>query len=198
MIFLLDTSSDFNAAQSEVGLPCGELITPITRRTPRGGSIPFAIDNGAFAGFDPKGFRSLLARERPRRERCLFVAAPDVVGSARRTLEVWRQWEGELVGWKRALVLQDGIEDLEIPWPDLDAVFVGGSTRFKTSDAALACAHAAKALSKWVHVGRVNTPERMERWQDVADSADGTGVSRYTHMRMALTTASPLLPSCPT
>lgn len=34
------------------------------------------------------------------------------------------------------------------------------------------------ALAGWVHVGRVNTRERMAHWLDLADSIDGSGVSR--------------------
>lgn len=191
MIFLLDSSHDIDAASKELGMECGQLITPLSGFVNRGGK--FAIDNGAFSGFDADKFRRKLAREKPNRERCLFVACPDVVGSARRTLEVWRRWEAELVGWKRALVLQDGIEDLEIPWDDIDAVFVGGSTAFKTSDAALGCAAAAKILDKWVHVGRVNTPHRMDRWLEKADSADGMGVSLYSHMRKNIAAGLDLL-----
>lgn len=192
VIFLADTSDDIADVSAQLGMPCGQLITPLTRRA-RVPAVPFAIDNGAFAGFDAKGFLSLLAREKAHREECLFVACPDVVGSARRTLEVWRSWEGKLVGWKRALVLQDGIEDLTIPWSEIDAVFVGGSTAFKTSEAARHCALAAKALGKWVHVGRVNTAIRMDAWRELADSADGTGVSRYSHMRTDMAAGLALL-----
>jgi hypothetical protein len=68
----------------------------------------------------------------------------------------------------------------------LDAVFIGGSTKFKESNAAMACAKAAKILGKIVHVGRINTPERWTRWSKIADSCDGSGVSRYSHMRIRL------------
>lgn len=39
-------------------------------------------------------------------------------------------------------------------------------------------------MEKWVHVGRVNTPGRFERFEMLgAHSIDGTGLSRYSWMR---------------
>lgn len=50
--------------------------------------------------------------------------------------------------------------------------------------AAEQCIRAAQALGKWTHVGRVNTPSRMTRFQDLGvDSCDGTGISRFSWMR---------------
>lgn len=128
-----------------------------------------------------------MEREKERQHLCRFVAVPDVVGSARRTLEVFKEWKDELhnrKGWSLALVCQDGQEDHPIPWSDIDAIFIGGSTKWKTSEASMACIKAAKALGKWVHVGRVNTPGRFE-WCEAlgVDSIDGTGLSRYSWMR---------------
>jgi hypothetical protein len=147
----------------------------------------WAIDNGAFAGFDQAAFLALLAREEHHRENCLFVAVPDVVGSARRTLEVFERWKPRLNGWLLALVCQDGQEHLPIPWDDITAVFIGGSTAFKVGEHATHIIRAAQALGKWVHVGRVNHPERFEHFEKLGvDSIDGTGIARYTHMRKAI------------
>lgn len=188
MLALLDCSRDgmASAADELPGLEIGQLLTPLTRRADLG--LPYGIDNGAFAKFDPKAFRSLIERQLGQEHRCLFVAVPDIVGSARRTLEVFKVWYEELSRWPVALVAQDGIEDLEIPWDLLSAVFIGGSTEFKSSREAVAVAKAAKALSLHVHVGRVNTRDRLEFWaENGADSIDGTGISRYSHMRAAAT-----------
>ena len=92
----------------------------------------------------------------------LICCGPDVVGSARRTLEVFEHWKPRLAGWHLALVCQNGQEHLPIPWDDISAVFIGGSTNWKLSDEAAQIVKAAKALGKWVHAGRVNHPER---WQ---------------------------------
>jgi hypothetical protein len=61
-------------------------------------------------------------------------------------------------------------------------VFIGGSDDFKVSREAFAAASTAKVLGKLVHVGRVNTVKRLRNWIGVADSIDGSGISRYDHM----------------
>lgn len=201
MIVLLDTNAkQWEQAPAELGngVEVGQLLTPLTRFTDRG--VRYAIDNGAFAGFDAAAFLSLLKRQRPHRDRCLFVAVPDVVGSARRTLEVFRGWYPKLHGWPVALVAQDGQEDLEIPWRLIDAVFIGGSTEFKLSRHAEAIVKAAKAMGKHVHIGRVNTPGRFDKFLAMgADSIDGSGISQYSHMRKELTQGNQLFtrPSLP-
>lgn len=80
------------------------------------------------------------------------------------------------------MVLQDGIGNFEIPWNDIDAVFVGGTDDFKISTEAINACRVAKMLGKWVHVGRVNTAGRVKNWLDLGDSLDGIGISKYDHM----------------
>ncbi len=183
---MLDTSeSHFESAERELGHPIGQLLTPLTRYADRG--LVYGIDNGAFSGFDERAFLALLKRQESARDRCRFVCAPDVVGSARRTREVFDRWYPKLEGWPIALVAQDGIGELCVPWDLIDAVFIGGSTAFKVGPEAKAVVDAAKILGKWTHMGRVNTPDRVElaaSWG--VDSIDGTGISRYTHMRRAV------------
>lgn len=185
MIVFLDTNkTQWLEAPAELGdgHQVAQLITPLTRYADRGGL--YAIDNGAYAGFDAKSFKSLLERQSSARERCKFVAVPDVVGSARRTLEVWSHWYSQLCSWPLAFVAQDGIEDLEIPWDRITAIFIGGSTDFKLGYAAEQCIRAAQAIEKWVHIGRVNTPERVAKFANLGvDSIDGSGISRYGWMR---------------
>lgn len=185
MIVMLDTSSPLEKAAEELGgVRVEQLLTPLTRRKPQYPEHRFAIDNGAFAQFECENFLSLLERERPRRDLCRFVAVPDVVGSARRTLECFEAWRDRLAGWPLALVVQDGQENLAIPWESIAAVFIGGTTGWKLSDHAEAIVRASKIMGKWSHVGRVNTPGRYEKFKTMgADSIDGTGMSRYTHMR---------------
>lgn len=187
MLALLDTNEDLDVCAGEIGCVTGQLLTPLTRFRLRDPSKPWAIDNGAFARFDAKAFHALLAREQHHQGNCLFVTVPDVVSSARRTLEVFDRWKDRLQGWKLALACQDGQEDLPIPWDDIGAVFIGGSTKFKVSDGAVQIIKAAQALGKWVHVGRVNDPIRWEHFDELGvDSCDGTGLARYTHMREAI------------
>jgi hypothetical protein len=184
VIALLDTSNDLSAAETEIGCTVEQLLTPLTRFKRQHPEARFAIDNGAFARFERDAFLALLERESASRNLCRFVAVPDVVGSARRTLECFGHWRYKLSGWPLALVAQDGQEKLDIPWEGIAAVFIGGSTSWKLSKAAADVVKAAKVIGKWVHAGRVNTPARYEYFEELgADSIDGTGLSRYTWMR---------------
>lgn len=171
----------------------GQFQTPLSRYAlcPDG---PFAVDNWCYSNWDADGFRRTLDRLSPQRDRCLFVAVPDVVGSARRTLEVWSWWSLRMHGWPLALVAQDGAESLPIPWDQLAAVFIGGSTDWKMSDYASQIIKAAQLLGKRTHVGRVNTRERWAHFEKLGvDTADGTGVSRYDWMLNAIERNTPLL-----
>lgn len=184
---LLDNGQDLGTCASEIGCPVGQLLTPLTRYTLRDPSAPWAIDNGAFARFDADAFTSLLAREEHHKANCIFVTVPDVVGSARRTLEVFERWAPRLGDWKLALACQDGQENLPIPWDIISAVFIGGSTGWKLSEHVTQIVRAAQALSKHTHVGRVNDPARWKHFEDLGvDTGDGTGIARYTHMREAI------------
>lgn len=187
MIALLDNGQDLDECAAEIGCEVGQLLTPLTRYRLRDAAKPWAIDNGAFAKLDIPAFRALLARELHHRERCLFVTVPDIVSSARRTLEVFERWKTELAGWPLALACQDGQEHLPIPWDEIAAVFIGGSTNWKCGNHAAHIIKAAQALGKWVHVGRVNHGERVDHFIKLgADSFDGTGIARYSHMREAI------------
>ena len=187
MIVLLDTSHGLAECGDELGCNVGQLLTPLTRFKLRPETTVFAIDNGAYSHFERKAFESLVAANRENSELCKFVACPDVVGDARRTLECFDLWQPKLHGWPVALVIQDGQEALPIPWNRLQAIFIGGSTDFKMSPAVRAIIKTAQIFEKWVHVGRVNTPERFSYFEQLgADSCDGSGISRFTEMRLAI------------
>lgn len=189
MIAMLDTSEDLDVCEQEIGCPVEQLLTPLTRFTRQAPEMPFAIDNGCFKRFLEAEFLSLLEREKPTRHLCRFVTCPDIVASARRTLEVFERWMSrrELHGWPLALVAQDGLEDLEIPWDSIKAVFIGGSTDWKMGKHAADVIRAALMLGKWVHVGRVNTPERWEHFEELGvSSVDGSGIARYSWMRIRI------------
>lgn len=192
MTVLLDCNrKTWESAPAEIGpgVSIGQLITPLTGFSDYGST--YAIDNGAFAGLNVKRFRAILRRQKPRRDRCLWVAVPDVVCSARRTLEVFRHWYPQLHGWPLALVSQNGIGDLEIPWHLLAGVFIGGDDKHKDGPEGHAVAAAAIAMDKWLHFGRVNGEERVASIVEKFGhhkrfSIDGTGISKYTHMRQKL------------
>lgn len=184
---LLDNGQDLDECADEIGVEVGQLLTPLTRYRLRDPSKPWAIDNGGYSGLNIKALMALLDREEHHRQLCLFVTVPDVVASARRTLELFEHWKPKLDGWKLAFACQDGQEHLPVPWKEIDAVFIGGSTNWKGSDYATHIVRAAKAMDKWVHVGRVNDGARWDHFEKLgADSADGTGIARYSHMREAV------------
>jgi hypothetical protein len=184
---LLDTSTPLAGCAKELGCEVEQLLTPLTRFLPQDPGAPFAIDNGGYSRPDIAAFRALLKREWPRRKLCRFVAAPDVVGDARRTLELFWRFYDDLRGWPRAFVAQDGIGGIDIPWRHIEAVFIGGTTEFKTGPEAVAVIRAAQWMEKWVHVGRVNTPGRFEYFEKLgADSIDGSGLAKYSWMREAI------------
>lgn len=184
---LLDNGQDLAKCEAEIGVTVGQLLTPLTRYRLRDASRPWAIDNGGFKQLDIPGLKSLLKREEHHRDNCLFVAAPDIVGSAQRTLELFDYFAPVLAGWNIALVCQDGQEDKRIPWDRIGAVFIGGSTNWKCSVHVERIIKTAKIFDKWVHVGRVNDPARFRHFEELgADSCDGTGLARYTHMRRAI------------
>lgn len=143
--------------------------------------LPWAIDNGAYSGLDEAAFRRLLQRSK-RRSGCLFVVVPDVVADARATLEMFERWKDEVRGYGHplAFVGQDGAEDLDIPWGEFGAWFIGGSTEWKLSLASDDLAAEAKRRGKHVHMGRVNSLRRMRIAFDFGcDSVDGSSMSKF-------------------
>lgn len=143
--------------------------------------LPYAIDNGAFRqrGFDADAFRRLVKRAAGQ-PGLLWVVCPDVPGDAAATLRLWGEWELELraAGVPIAFVLQDGQECLDLP--EADCFFVGGTTAWKLSQAAGDVAAIARRRGKWLHCGRVNSLRRLRSsWSMGADSADGSGYSRF-------------------
>lgn len=139
----------------------------------------WAADNGAYGNGYP-GDEPWLAwlESRPYdRDLCLFATAPDVVGDARATLIRSEPFLPVIrdLGYPAAFVAQDGAEETGVPWDDLDCLFVGGTTEWKTSEHAARLVNAARSHGKWAHMGRVNS---WRRWQIAeafgCDSVDGT------------------------
>ena len=183
MRILLDKSPRHIAEYTErYGHDFGQLRTPLTRN--KIADTDWALDNGCFSGGLSPAWTRMV--EEAQKHAAMWVALPDIVGSARRTLELFAYFERETAGVKRALVLQDGIGDVTIPWRKIDAVFIGGSDAFKIAPEAIQAAKCAKMIGKSVHVGRVNEPKRVRNWIDLADTIDGSGISMYDHMLEAV------------
>lgn len=174
------TVVDSELRTGEIGL----LITPQSHRPEQYDVADFgywAADNGCFTLGDRFVLDDYVAWlgsfDVDARRRCLFATAPDVVGD----------WEATLarslpvlpllreLGFPAALVVQDGATVDTIPWDELDAIFVGGSTEWKLSDAVGEILAEAGRLGKWTHMGRVNSIRRMrEAGRLGAVSVDGT------------------------
>jgi len=133
--------------------------------------MPYAIDNGCFIKWEPDKFVLTLKRaglcHKP-----MWVVVPDVVGNAELTMRMWQEWENYIF-FPKAFACQDGMEPQDVP-RNADCCFIGGTTDWK-----LANAHKFKGVTKWLHIGRVSTANRLTWAQQVgADSVDGTGFFR--------------------
>lgn len=178
MLYLSGSRNEAHAHLYETG-QLGLLRTPRNGYRLDGVAV-WALDNGAFTGQYPgdQEYLDLLAQLAPHRDRCLFVAAPDVVGDAPATLDLFPPMATRIAaaGWPVALVGQDGMENLDVPWHLVDWVFIGGSTDWKLGPGARELVRQARAHGKQVHVGRVNSERRFRYAAHVlgADTADGT------------------------
>lgn len=154
----------------------GFLLTPDTGHyAPIMADI--AIDNGCFTnpeGYSDERFEGYL-RKMPR-DRTLFATAPDALGDHPATVRRARPLLKRIkrLGFRAAFIAQDGWDEATTPWEEFDVLFIGGTTRFKFRggrDAALA----AKRHGKKVHMGRVNSLERLRAAFAIGcDSVDGT------------------------
>lgn len=157
----------------------GLLFVPGARNSPVPGRLS-GIDNGAFTGFDAEAFMGLLHRLRGL-SGCRFVVAPDVVGDADQTLALFEMWAPIIraLDYPVALAAQDGLRPGDVPWTQIDALFIGGTTDWKLSPAADLLLLHAGMRRVWRHVGRVNTRRRMRHFLYRCDSIDGSGFSRW-------------------
>jgi hypothetical protein len=160
------------------------IITPKQgNRLPAG--VTWVADNGCGpgkhgigAGFPGEdAYIGFLRRHADKAADCLFACAPDVVGDAAATLARSRPMFARIrdAGYRVAYVLQDGQELVPVPWDEIDAVFIGGSTEFKLGEVARGLVAEAKARGLHVHMGRVNSRKRLRYAAEIGcDTADGT------------------------
>lgn len=148
-------------------------------------TIPiWAADNGCYAAgdrFNLTRYLTWLEKWAPHAHRCLFATAPDVVGDATatrtRSLPVLPQITD--LGYRAAYVLQDG----ETTIPDTaQAIFIGGTTKWKLSPHAAQLTTQARARGLWTHMGRVNSATRLNYAAAIGcQSADGTLLAFNPH-----------------
>ena len=163
-----------------------QLRTPLTQYAIDDlGIIHYGLDNGAFTEFDSRTFTrmALKAKDDPL---CDWIVMPDMVGDAGSTSALFDHWVQELdLTEKRAYALQDGATLGIVPFDKIECLFIGGTDHFKESRRCMEIVEQAKQLEIWVHVGRGNTPRRIVYWDGIADSFDGSGVARFSHMTEA-------------
>lgn len=151
----------------------GILTSPRHKGIPIGiiNGMDWAADNDAFNGGFKENFFDWLPTMLPYRKTCLFITAPDVLSNSVATLSLFRNYVHRLEGWPVAFVAQDGQENLE--YPDyFDALFIGGSTEWKTSPAAEECIE--RAEGKHIHIGRVNYGLRYRIFARMKGSSEFT------------------------
>jgi hypothetical protein len=139
-----------------------QLRTPLTQyRRDQCNLIHYGLDNGAFSNFKEHTWE-IMALEAQDDLLCDWVVLPDVVCDAEKTTENFWKYLDLGFDYKPAYVL------------------VGGNDFFKDGAIARKICQVAKEKGKHVHVGRVNSPVRFSSWFDLADSVDGSGLSRFT------------------
>ncbi|ONI88165.1 hypothetical protein ALI22I_20475 [Saccharothrix sp. ALI-22-I] len=113
----------------------------------------------------------------------LFVTVPDVPFDARGTARRFCEWATLLSHLPLAFCVQDGAEKVGIPWdwPNLRALFMAGSTKYKLSQEMADICREGKRRGLHIHGGRVNTLNRIRHMirLECVDSIDGSGFDRW-------------------
>lgn len=182
MIYLA-TPSTTDARNAMAAGKLGALLTPDSWSAGNPAVENFAFhanDNACYAKgemFDASDWLAWLEMMRPWQDSCLFAVLPDVVGNAEATFRRGLRYAGAVrgMGYAAALVAQEGISDLEIPWGEIDAIFLGGRTEGFKFGEGLEVATEANRRGLWTHMGRVNSFRRLRSAALAGiDSADGT------------------------
>ncbi len=185
MLLVSGLSGDWLRLYQSYGANVGFLTTPRAKHsveTVLVAGVPYAMDNDCFVRFNRRAYEPFLERFQGVQPAPLWVTAPDVFGNAAATLEQFEQWEPVLHGrgYPVALVAQDGLDRLTVPWERIEALFLGASNAWRFGDAAVSLMVEARRRGKWLHIGRVNSLDRMEWCARMgADSIDGSGFSRF-------------------
>jgi hypothetical protein len=203
IVYFATASTDRVRAAMRMDL-LGQIITPAAGNR-REDDVAWIADNGIFSNAYPGdgAYIEWLASHADFRSRCRFAVAPDVVADHEATLE--RSWPllrpiRRTVG-RVALCAQNGATPDDMPWGDIDTVFLGGIVEcvpcgyvpdvstlpqqycprghqlaeWKLGAVAAAITVEAKRRGLWVHMGRVNSRGRLDYAASIGcDSADGT------------------------
>ena len=148
----------------------------------RHGFSSWCADNGRFhpTGLNPKWTEAkwlhMLDSYPPEMlPYCRFLLVPDVPFDAASTLVAFEQYLPEVAkrGYPPGFCTQNGMSVADIPWNHIEAIFIGGDNDHKLGHEGAMLGKEALRRGKWLHVGRVNSVNRMMKvWW--ADSCDGT------------------------
>jgi hypothetical protein len=185
-LYLTDGCSKNNIGEFH-RLGVGLMVNPMVKRQRMYG-LPYAVDTGCYAAPEEwtlDFYLHRLAGWTARNGPPLFATAPDRVGDP---VATWLHSEPVLpilrdLGYRAALVAQDGLVDPE--WDAFDCLFIGGTTKWKLSEAAYALVAEARRRGKWTHMGRVSSQRRYLAARAAGyDSCDGTFVTFGPDIRL--------------
>lgn len=147
------------------------------------------IDNDGYQGVDFPRFDRMLANirraiageatvycERPPPANLLWVLVPDVPRDAKATREHFDALHESMGDLPVAYAVQDGAGDHGIPFgaPNLSALFLAGSNKYKESREMAEIAAAAKAHGLWLH----GAPCAGHAYSRPLDATASTGPAR--------------------
>lgn len=136
---------------------------------------PWMLDNGAFSDrWQEDVWLRRLEQLSAYTATCIAAVVPDVVANHDATLERWHIYAPVVkrLGYQAAFATQYGATVDNVPWPEIDVLFVGDSED-RRRRYCWPLIDEAKRRGLWVHVGRVNSASAIRRyWR--ADSVDGT------------------------
>jgi hypothetical protein len=142
--------------------------------------IPFAVDNGAFYGFNEDLFIKLLDGIKKSGTTPMWVLVPDKVADANETFNLWDTWHRRkhLNGFKLAFAAQDGMTPKDIPRQCV-CCFIGGTKTWK-----LVNAHRFVKVRELTHIGRIWSLPLLKWAERVgADSVDSSAFFRIKEVR---------------
>ena len=172
------------------------LRTPFTTGKTNHG-FGYALDNGAWRAhqqeipFDESAFVDMLGKHAAGAD---WIVSPDIVSGGMESLAFSLSWLDRLRAYGQTILIpvQDGMSEHDV-YPHIGpriGIFVGGSTEFKESTAAI-WGRLASECSCLMHVGRVNSARRIAICGAAgATSFDGSGASKFSVVVRGLTMAA--------
>jgi len=194
----------------------GLLVTPLTYRYLYSKVLKnydaIGIDNGMFSeagreNFDWDIYKKMIKFAMAQvkvgvLDSLQFFAIPDQPFDWKATLTKYHAHKKDVdklrqIGAPAALCVQDGADVGNIPWDGIDAIFIGGSTDWKTGDEVREIVKAARKRNMPVHMGRVNTLQRMNKASIMrVGTVDGTTLKyKLTEVIFKIIKEHPRMPS---